>query len=329
MPAAGIAHVGLAEVAYQRNELVTAQWHLTEGIPLCGQFVYTPPLATGLAVLAWIRQANGDPAGALEAIEQAELAAPGPGVTVLLNPLPAQRARLLLAQGEVSAAARWTMERDLRTGDGPVYHREAEYLVLARVLLAEDQPAQMLPLLERLHSVATEQRRTGSVIEIQALRALAQAASGDKDRALATLAEALALACPQGYVRVFADEGAPMRALLGRLIVAKRAAQNLARSIPLDYLGRVARSFEPDTADAGGRAARRPTAPPGLLEPLTEREQEVLRLLAAGKPNPRIAVELVVSLDTVKKHVTHVLSKLGAANRTEATTRARELGLLP
>jgi len=207
MPAAGIAHVGLAEVAYQRNELVTAQWHLTEGIPLCGQFAYTPPLATGLAVLAWIRQANGDPAGALEAIEQAELAAPGPGVTVLLNPLPAERAHLLLAQGEVSAAACWTTERGLGTRDEPVYHREAEYLVLARVLLAEEQPGQLLPLLERLHSAATEQRRTGSVIEIQALRALALAASGDQASALAALAEALALACPEGYVRVFADEG--------------------------------------------------------------------------------------------------------------------------
>ena len=329
MPAAGIAHVGLAEVAYQRNELVTAQRHLTEGIPLCGQFVYAPPLATGLAILAWIRQANGDPAGALEAIAQAELAAPGPGVTILLNPLPAQRARLLLAQGEISAAARWTTERGLGPGDEPVYHREAEYLVLARVLLAEDQPAQLFPLLERLHSAATEQRRTGSVIEIQALRALAQAASGDQASALATLAEALALACPQGYVRVFSDEGPLMRALLGRLIAAQRAAQDLARSVPLDYLGRVARSFEPATVAAGGRAAPRTAAPPGLLEPLTEREQEVLRLLAAGKPNPRIAAELVVSLDTVKKHVTHVLSKLGAANRTEATTRAHELGLLP
>ena len=99
--------MGLAEVAYQRNELDTALRHVTEGIRLCRQFVYTPPLAAGLVTLAWIRQATGDPAGALEAIGEAERAAPG-GRTGLLNPVPAQRARLLLAQGDEGAAARWT-----------------------------------------------------------------------------------------------------------------------------------------------------------------------------------------------------------------------------
>ena len=98
--------MGLAEVAYQRNELDTALHHVTEGIALCRQFVYTPPLAAGLVTLAWIRQATGDPAGALEAIGEAGQASPGP--PGLLNPVPAQRARLLLAQGDLAAAARWT-----------------------------------------------------------------------------------------------------------------------------------------------------------------------------------------------------------------------------
>jgi LuxR family maltose regulon positive regulatory protein len=105
MPGAGAAHVGLAEVAYERNELDTALRHVTEGIPLCRQFVYTPPLAAGLVTLAWIRQAQGDPAGAREAMGEAGRVAPSPAVTGLLNPVPAQRARLLLAQGEVAAAA--------------------------------------------------------------------------------------------------------------------------------------------------------------------------------------------------------------------------------
>ena len=106
LPAAGPAYVGLGEVAYQRNELDTALQHVTEGIALCRRFVYTASLATGLATLAWIRQATGDPAGALEAMGEAELAAPGPAS--LLNPVPAQRARLLLAQGDIAAAAAWT-----------------------------------------------------------------------------------------------------------------------------------------------------------------------------------------------------------------------------
>jgi LuxR family maltose regulon positive regulatory protein len=324
MPGAGAAHVGLAEVAYQRNELDTALRHLTEGIPLCRQFVYTPPLASGLATLAWIRQAQGDHRGALEAIEEASQAAPGPGVTALLNPVPVQRARLLLARGDVAAAALWTRERGLGAGDEPPYPREPEYLMLARVLLAQDHPGPALALLERLHAAAAAQRRTGSVIEIQALQALALAATGERDDAVAALAETLTLAHPEGYVRVFADEGGPMGTLLGRLVAAQRAPQTPARGIPLGYLGQLVRAFEQGEPHAGRGAA----VVTGLVESLSERELEVLRLLAAGKPNQEIAEELVVSLHTVKKHVTHVLGKLGAANRTEATARARELGLL-
>jgi LuxR family maltose regulon positive regulatory protein len=136
-------------------------------------------------------------------------------------------------------------------------------------------------LLERLHAAAAAQGRVDSAIEARALQALALAADGQDKRAMSILTEALTLGYPEGYVRVFADEGAPMRAL------------------------------------------------PGLVEPLTSREQQVLRLLAVGRANRDIAAELVVTLDTVKRHVTHILAKLGAVNRTEAVARARELNLLP
>jgi len=121
--------------------------------------------------LAWIRQARGDTAGALEAIGEAEQVAPSPAVADLSNPLPAQRARLLLAQGDAAAAARWAQQRGLGADDEPGYPREREYLVLARVLLAEDRPRRALALLERLLQAAVTQDRTGSVIEVQALRA--------------------------------------------------------------------------------------------------------------------------------------------------------------
>src|SRR6266496_851741 len=123
LPAAGIAYVGLAEVAYQRDELSAALREVTEGVAACRQFPYAQPLATGLATLAWIRQASGDP-GALDAIDQAGLVAPGPAVG-LLNPVPAQRARLLLARGEVAAVARWIQEHGLGPDDewtDPVRH---------------------------------------------------------------------------------------------------------------------------------------------------------------------------------------------------------------
>ncbi len=330
-PPAGPAYVGLGEVAYQRDELASALRQVTEGIALSRQFLYPASLGVGLVTLAWIRQAQGDPGGALEAIAEAGRVALDPDVTSLLNPVPAQRARLLLAQGDVAAAARWTQERGLRPDDEPDYPREREYLVLARVLLAKDRPAQALTLLERMLAAAVAQDRTGSVIEIGALRALALAGRGDLDAAVDTLARALTLGCPQGYVRVFADEGAPMAALLTRLAVAQQAqtaTQRAERGIPASYLARVRQAIgSQDDLPGAGRPAVVPV--PGLVDQLTARELEVLALLAAGMPNPRIAQHLVITLDTVKKHVSHVLAKLGAANRTEAVARARQLGLIP
>ena len=176
-------------------------------------------------------------------------------------------------------------------------------------------------LLDRLHATAKAQDRGDGLIETGALRALALAATGDEAGAVTALAGTLLLACPQGYVRVFADEGPPMAALLGRLIAAQRAGQ-AAAEVPLGYLARLQRAF--DT----GRLTRNPV-PAGIVDPLTSRELEVLEMLAAGRSNQAIAGELVVTLDTVKKHVGHVLAKLGAANRTEAVARARELSLIP
>jgi LuxR family maltose regulon positive regulatory protein len=325
-PTAGPVYLGLAEVAYQRNELDRALGYVTEGIALSRQFLYGPSPAPGWVTLAWIRQAAGDPAGALEAIGEAEQASPVPAG--LLYPAPAQRARLLLAQGDVAAAARWTDETGLHADDEPRYPREPGYLVLARVLLAQERPAEALALLDRLYAAAVAQGRVGSVIEAGALRALALAACGQDADAVDTLADVLTLACPQGYVRVFADEGPPMAALLTRLIAAQRAGSGFsgfqaAASVPLGYLARLRSAFGAEPA------APHTAAVPGLIDPLTSRELEVLQMLAAGKSNQAIAGELVVTLDTVKKHVSHLLGKLGAANRTEAVTRARQLGLIP
>ena len=323
-PAAGLGHIGLAEVAYQRDELDSALRHANEGIALCRQWVYVLPLASGLVTLAWVRQSTGDPAGAMAAMREAGQVEPG--AAGLLNPVPAQRARLLLAQGEAEAAARWAEESGLEPDDEPQYPHEPGYLVLARVLLAQDRPGPALALLDRLLAAAAAQDRTGSLIEAGALRALALAATGAGDEAVTVLAGTLMLACPQGYVRVFADEGAPMAALLGRLIAAQRAGHAAAAAVPLGCLARLQRAFA-----RGPGSARPGPAPqaPGIVEPLTARELEVLAMLAGGRSNQAIAADLVVTLDTVKKHVSHVLGKLGAANRTEAVARARDLGLIP
>ncbi len=325
LPASGPAYVSLAEVVYQRNQLDLALRHVTEGVALCRRFVYTPPLAAGLVTLAWIRQAAGDPAGALAAIDEAGDASPVP--PGLLNPVPAQRARLLLAQGDVNGAADWAGEWGLSADDEPAYPREAGHLLLARVLLAQDRPDEALPLLGRLGAAAAAQARSGSMVEIGALRALALAASGEQAAAVTTLAETLMLASPQDHLRVFVDEGRPMAALLGRLVAAQRASQ-AAAEVPFADLAGLRRAFDTEAAVAG-RAEHQAPAAAGLVDPPTSRELEILALLAAGQSNQRIASQLFISLDTVKKHVGHLLGKLGAANRTEAVARARELGLIP
>ena len=323
----GPAHVGLAQVLYERDELTAALDHATQGVTLCRQLTFTQSVATGLALMARIRHAQGDAAGALEAMGEAGQAGLSPQVITLFNPVPSQRARLLLAQGDVRAAAQWTAAAGLSSDDEPDYPREPGYLVLARVLLARGDPGPALTLLGRLLDAAAGQDRAGSIVEIQALRALALAACRDHASALGALTEALTLGCRHGYVRVFADEGAPMRALLSQLPAARPGQPPAAPGIEPGYLAALERA-------CGQPAAAAPPSPaagaaPGLIEPLTGRELEVLRLLADGKSNQRIAHDLVVALDTVKKHVTHVLGKLGAANRTEAVARARQLGLIP
>jgi LuxR family maltose regulon positive regulatory protein len=213
----------------------------------------------------------------------------------------------------------------LSDDDEVSYPRERDYLVLARVLLARSEPARALGLLDRLDALAEFQGRAGSVIEIRALRALALQAAGDHEGALTAVAEALSLARPERYVRVFADEGPRMAALLKSLIGARRWGRAAAASgTAQEHLNRVVQAFAP----AGPPATAAP-AGSGLIEPLTARELEVLSFIAAGRRNREIANELVVTIETVKKHTSHIFDKLGAANRTQAVARARELGLIP
>ena len=159
-----------------------------------------------------------------------------------------------------------------------------------------------------------------SAIEIMALRALALRAKGEKERAVGTLAQALALAEPEGYVRTFVDEGSPMAELL-TLVLEARRRDRLDPPIPIDYLRRILAALERDASGATSRVV-------GLPEPPSERELEVLRLVADGKSNRRIASELFVSVGTVKTHTNNLYRKLGAHSRTQAAARARELGLL-
>jgi LuxR family maltose regulon positive regulatory protein len=306
----------MAEVFYERNQLEQARQHAGEGISLGRQLTSTQALATGLATLAWIRQAGGDPAGAQEAMDEAYQVIPTLDNVALHNPVPAEQARLLLAQGAVREAARWVEERGLKEEDEPSYARELEYLVLARYLLSRNMPDKALTLLERLGAAANAQARMGSVIEVQVLQALGFQAVGKADQAMTVLAQALRQAEPQGYIRTFVDEGRPMAALLHRA---------LSRGVTADYIARLLAAFP--SIDQGIQPYPPPVTFP-FNEPLSERELEVLRLLASGASNQEIAEELSIALTTARKHVSNVIGKLGVNNRTQAVSRGRDLGLL-
>lgn len=311
-----VAHVGMAEVFYERDQLEQALQHANEGISLGRQLTSTQALASGLATLAWIRQARGDPSGAREAMEEATQVIPSLEIVSLHNPVPAERARLSLAQGDVKETARWAAERGLDAEDKPGYAGELEYLVLARYLLKQNQPARALTLLERLGALAKAQERLGSLVEIQALQALAFQAVGKTDQAMEALAHALMLAEPEGYMRTFVDEGRRMAALLH---------QALSRGVTAGYTTRLLAAFPP--VDGGIKSALQPDTLP-FNKSLSERELEVLHLLASGASNREIAEALTIALPTARKHVSNILGKLGVNNRTQAVSRGRDLGLL-
>ena len=320
LPVAGWAYLGLGELWREWNDLDAARSYLEEGLEI-GRWVGTAgPLAITYTVLARVKQAQGDMKGAVEAIDRARQSDPEPQVRDPLNPLSAYLARAQLAQGDVEAALRWARKRRLDADDELSYSREVEHLVLARVVVAQGKLEEALRLLGRLLSSAHAGGRTGSVIEILTLQALILQRVGDTARATSILGRALSLAEPEVYVRMFVDEGNPMAALLSHLPANGASAGYVDRLlVALRRSGGGNRmSVGPSISSYGQR----------LPEALSERELEVLRLVASGRSNREIARELYVSLGTVKTHINNTYRKLGANSRTKAVARARDLNLL-
>jgi LuxR family transcriptional regulator, maltose regulon positive regulatory protein len=228
--------------------------------------------------------------------------------------------RLWLACGELDHATRWAEELDRGERHGTPFAHEREEVACVRVLLAKNQPALALERMEPVLQRATTGKRWGHVIEIRLLQALAHQACQQEMQALDNLSEAVQLAEPRGFIRSFVDEGASIEALLYRL--RKRERKNG----PTPYLDTLLVAFQQESkvhVSAGER-----TKAQLLLTPLSERELEVLELLARGASNQEIAQELVIVVDTVKRHVSHIFSKLGAQNRMQAVIQAQKLSLL-
>lgn len=315
-------YVGLSELHCERGDLEAAAQHLLRSEELGEQAMIPGNEYRLYPAIARIKAAQGDLDGALNLLNEAErlyYKTPLPDV----RPLAAQKTRIWVRQGRLTEALRWVRERGVSVDDDLSYLHEFEHVTLARVLIAQykseknkrDQVdrsiREVMGLLSRLLKVSEEGGRMGSVIEILMLQALAYEAQGNISCALAPLVRALTLAEPEGYVRLFVDEGPPMRALL-REAAKQGIAPNYVRQLRIAF---------------GEPESKIPVAQ-SLIEPLSPRELELLALVADGLSNRQISDKLVISIATTKKHMSNVLGKLSASNRTEAVRRAQDLQLL-
>ncbi len=335
LPAVGLLHVVMGELLLEHNDLQAAEAHLSRGAELGRWSGRMDAVKNAAPALARLRQARNDASGALAAVEEAEAALDEPVPPLAKAELLALKARILVRQGSLAAAARCVEEAERLGGRDRGSTGEMVALAACRVHLAQCTPAEAAAELSRSLAAAEEAGRLGTALELRILRSLALARQGDTQAARADLQRALALAEPEGYVRLFVDEGEPMAQLLRELRELTEQKELKGPEAPsLAYVTRLLLAFPVPGAVAAGSPVGSVSSPGSLsspsplVEPLSERELQVLRLMAEGLTNQQIAARLIVALGTVKAHVHNISGKLGAQNRAHAVARARELGLL-
>jgi LuxR family maltose regulon positive regulatory protein len=313
MPAAAQACLGLAGLEYEWNELEAAGRNVLRALELGHRWGNPDTLANAYLLRARLQQAQGDGMAAFGSLREAEALAQGQGVTaVTALRVDALRVRLWLAQGNREAVTRWSREQPFDLHGEISYQNQMAYLTQARILIAQNQAETALILLERLLAQVEALGQMGRALETLILQSLALADLGDTSVALKTLARGLTLGQSDGYVRAFLDEDAPMANLL------RHAGSH---GISPKYVAELLSQFDSEIG-------KTPATQQPLIEPLTERELEVLRLLADGLSNQEIASTLVVALGTAKTHTASLYRKLDVVSRIQAVARARELGLL-
>ena len=341
-PDVGLIYSVMGGVLHEWNKLEAAAEALIEGITLCEQNGVEMAVVGGAyTTLAQVRQDQGAADQASVLMQQAVQGIHNRRTTVLFSArIPFHQVRLWIAQGKLDDAFQWLLEYGPKLHLSGVlsYQQEIEYLTVVRVLLAQSQRGQPLPygwslkqvlhLTEQIAEATEAKKRWGHVIEALVLQALLLQAQGDPSSALTILRRALTLAEPEGYIRIFVDEGQPMAALLQRALEA---------GILHAYVITLLHAFgvQPEVQQEETVPLQQSSLPLSdstlypLLEPLSERELEVLRLMAAGRSNSEIARALSVSVGTIKTHLKHIYGKLGVHTRTQAIAHARELRLLP
>jgi LuxR family maltose regulon positive regulatory protein len=314
--------VGMSSLFCEHNDLGNATQQLVTSRNL-GELAGMPQNPyRWCAAMARIKEAQGDLNGALELLDEAERLYDG-NFSPNVRPIAARKARVWAIQCRMDEALKWVREQKLSADDNLTYLREFDHITLARILMAccrvdgnDATISEVMSLLERLHKAADEGGRAGSAIEILVLQAIAYQDQGNLSAALLPLKQALSLAAPEGYVRIFLDEGADMMKLLREASV---------RQILPDYTGRLLAEFENAKQIVIDETAV--LSVQHLIDLLSERELEVLKLLKSELSGPEIAQQLCVSINTFRTHTKQIFTKLGVNDRRAAIRRANELNL--
>ncbi|MBI5304210.1 MAG: AAA family ATPase [Chloroflexi bacterium] len=328
----GFLHVHLADLLYEWNELSAATQHATQGVEICRAWHNEEFESYALVLLSQIKHAQGDPTGASELLEKAALPLREREISMEVQFVHARQVRLLIAQNRVDDAARIVGE--FQTDDQTCLNIEQPFafkahavvLARARVLIVQREFERAALSLQVLCERAQADVEIGTLVEASALLALARHGQGDAAQATTALIRALSLAEPQGYVRTFVDLGEPMRIQISEFrleIGEKSEKERLAK-----YADKLLAAFPPVAELQPNPESEISDLKSEIINPLSERELAVLRLIAEGLTNQEIAERLVVTLSTVKSHVYNIYGKLGVSSRTQALVRARERKLL-
>ncbi|HVN55059.1 MAG TPA: LuxR C-terminal-related transcriptional regulator [Anaerolineaceae bacterium] len=333
LPFAGIAYVRLGRIQYEMNDLKSAADYLEMGIELGRRWESADILVACDTYLALVRAAEGDEKKARGLLRRADLAMEKKMVSsASITVARAVEAQILVSLGEVSGTARWVGEAQGHGLDQPAYLRDIEGAALARVYLAQKSPKLATQILESLIPEAEQAGRSHHLIELLALSALGHAELGQSELAKAALRKALSLAAPEGYQRVFLDEGEGMRLLI------KKTSPGKDRFL-LAYIDGLLSAFIGPTVESQSTLAGQPgqaishqgsaiSPIENLIEPVSEREIDVLRLIAQGLSNQEIAGHLYVAVSTVKTHINNIYGKLGVKTRIQAVEKARRMKLI-